>query len=113
MAKIRISTISNDSQQEDLSSNAPELIYIGQRDLAYRKKLGQFFTPYSIACFMSQWFTELPISEPRILDPCAGLGVFERALCAKNPGFMKPARFTLWEKDKQLARDLFEICKRL
>jgi len=113
VAKIHIPTIINDSQQEDLSSNAPELIYIGQRDLAYRKKLGQFFTPYSIACFMSQWFTELPISEPRILDPCAGLGVFERALCAKNPDFMKAARFILWEKDKQLARDLFEICKRL
>jgi len=96
VAKIRISTTGSDSPQDDLSSNELETIYIGKRDLAYRKKFGQFFTPYSIACFMSQWFAELPISEPRILDPCAGLGVFERALCAQNPDLVATARFTLW-----------------
>ncbi len=97
----------------ELCSNELELMYAEKSDLAHRKKFGQFFTPYSVACFMSQWLTEVSASEPQILDPCAGLGVFERALSATSPDFSRNARFTLWEKDEDLAQDLADVCKRL
>ncbi len=113
MAETGTAFIDNDVQLADLSSNELELAYSAKSDLAYRKKLGQFFTPYSVACFMGQWLTEIPAAEPRVLDPCAGLGVFERAICSTDPDFAAKARFTLWEKDRGLARDLSGICKRL
>jgi len=113
VAETGTAFIDNDVQLADLSSNELELAYSAKSDLAYRKKLGQFFTPYSVACFMGQWLTEIPAAEPRVLDPCAGLGVFERAICSTDPDFAAKARFTLWEKDRGLARDLSSICKRL
>ena len=85
MAETGTAAADIDVQAADLSSNELELIYAEKSDLAYRKRLGQFFTPYSVACFMSQWLTEVSASEPQILDPCAGLGVFERALSATSP----------------------------
>ena len=113
MAETGTAAVDKDMQVADLSSNELELEYSANRDLAYRKKLGQFFTPYSVACFMGQWLTEIPTAEPQVLDPCAGLGVFERALCSTDPDFAAKARFTLWEKDEGLAQDLSGICKRL
>ena len=113
MAETGTAAVDNDMQVADLSSNELELEYSANRDLAYRKKLGQFFTPYSVACFMGQWLTEIPAAEPQVLDPCAGLGVFERALCSTDPDFAAKARFMLWEKDEGLAQDLSGICKRL
>lgn len=113
MAEAGTVAANTDVQIADLSSNELELSYTAKSDLAYRKKLGQFFTPYSVACFMSQWLTEVSASEPQILDPCAGLGVFERALSATCPDFASNARFTLWEKDADLAQDLAAVCKRL
>jgi len=102
-----------DLQVANLSSNEPELVYTANRDLAHRKTHGQFFTPYSIACFMCQWITEVSISKPTVLDPCAGLGVFERAVCETDPKFAQRAVFKLWEKDERLAIDLAGICDRL
>ncbi len=102
-----------DVQAADLSSNELELIYSTNSDLAYRKKLGQFFTPFSVACFMGQWLTEVSVAKPQLLDPCAGLGVFERALCSTSPDFVAKTRFTLWEKDEGLAQDLSDVCKHL
>lgn len=102
-----------DGQVVDLSSNELELRYTDQSDLAYRKQYGQFFTPFSVARFMAQWITHLPADEPRILDPCAGLGVFERAICESNSEIAKDARFVLWEKDEGLAGDLANVCERL
>jgi adenine-specific DNA-methyltransferase len=99
--------------ETDLSSNEPELQYAGTRDLAYRRKRGQFFTPFNVARFMSQWLTEVTGESPRILDPCAGLGVFERAITAVDPLFATKAHFSLWEKDEGLVRDLCNICERL
>jgi len=113
VAEAGIAAADIDVQAADLSSNELELIYAERSDLAYRKRLGQFFTPYSVACFMSQWLTEVSAGEPQILDPCAGLGVFERALSATSPDFARNARFTLWEKDEGLAQDLAAVCKRL
>ena len=103
----------NDLQVADLSSNDLELRYAKSSDLAHRKKLGQFFTPYSVACFMSQWITNVSAANPQILDPCAGLGVFERALCSTDPVFAARARFTLWEKDEGLAAGLSGVCERM
>ncbi len=113
MTETGTSGVDNDAQAADLSSNDPELEYSANCDLAYRKKLGQFFTPYSVACFMAQWLNRSQTAEPRILDPCAGLGIFERALCSIDPAFASMARFTLWEKDPRLAQDLSDICERL
>ena len=113
MAETGTAAVDKDMQVADLSSNELELEYSANSNLAYRKKLGQFFTPYSVACFMGQWLTEIPTAEPQVLDPCAGLGVFERALCSTDPDFAAKARFTLWEKDEGLAQDLSGICKRL
>ena len=113
MAEAATAAAGNDVQAADLSSNELELTYSARSDLAYRRKLGQFFTPYSVACFMGQWLTEVSVAEPQVLDPCAGLGVFERALCSTSPDFVAKARFTLWEKDEGLAQDLSEVCKRL
>lgn len=101
------------SRVADLSSNEPERLYTKESDLAYRRRLGQFFTPYSIARFMSQWFTGLGGHSAEILDPCAGLGVFERAICEVNSDLIENARFSLWEKDERLAADLAHICERL
>lgn len=97
----------------DLSSDAAEFAYAESRDLDYRRQLGQFFTPFPVARFMAQWLADLPSASPEILDPCAGLGVFERALCEVDPRLARNARFALWEKDRRLARQLEEICVRL
>jgi adenine-specific DNA-methyltransferase len=113
VAQTDIATIDTDLRVVDLSSNELELSYSVNSDLAHRKKLGQFFTPYSVACFMSQWITRVSASNPQILDPCAGLGVFERALCSTAPVLASLARFTLWEKDEALAKQLSEVCERL
>jgi len=113
VAQTDTAAVNKDLQVVDLSSNEPELSYSANSDLAYRKKLGQFFTPYSVACFMGQWITRVSASNPQILDPCAGLGVFERALCSTAPVLASQARFTLWEKDEALAKELSEVCERL
>ena len=60
MARTGTTAVDNDVQVADLSSNELELRYSAKSDIAYRKKLGQFFTPYSVACFMGQWLTEVP-----------------------------------------------------
>lgn len=113
MAGVGISAAGINVEAAELSSNELELEYSERSDLGHRKKLGQFFTPYSVARFMSQWLTEIPADEPRILDPCAGLGVFERAICSTSPDFAVNARFSLWEKDTELAKSLSSICQRL
>ena len=102
-----------DVQIADLSCNELELNYSKNIDLAHRKRLGQFFTPFSIARFMSQWITGVNANHPQILDPCAGLGVFERAICETNPEFANRARFVLWEKDDAMSADLADVCQKL
>lgn len=72
----------------------------------YQKELGQFFTPPHIANFMIQWLFERKQSELNILDPAAGLGIFERIIHKK---FQKKIRFDLWEIDGQISSQLNEI----
>ena len=113
MAQTGTRPVDKNLQVTDLSSNDLELRYAESSDLAHRKKLGQFFTPYSVACFMSQWITKVSTMHPQILDPCAGLGVFERALYSTDPAFAARAGFTLWEKDEELATGLSGVCERM
>lgn len=113
MAQADTAAVDMNLQVADLSSNELEQRYSATSELSHRKKYGQFFTPYTVACFMSQWITRVAASNPNILDPCAGLGVFERALCSIDPVFTSQARFTLWEKDADLAKDLSGVCERL
>ncbi len=113
MAQTGTRPVEKDPQVADLSSNDLELRYAANSDLAHRKKLGQFFTPYSVACFMSQWIAQVSARNPKILDPCAGLGVFERALWSTDPMFAAQASFMLWEKDERLAAGLSGVCERM
>lgn len=113
MANAGTAAADNDVQAADLSSNELELFYARHSDLAHRKKFGQFFTPYSVACFMSQWIAKVSTDNPHVLDPCGGLGVFERAIFDITPAFARKAQFTLWEKDEPLAEDLSKVCERL
>jgi adenine-specific DNA-methyltransferase len=96
-----------------LSSNEPEQQYAERTELSHRKKHGQFFTPFSAARFMSQWITEVNAENPTILDPCAGLGVFERAICETDSEFAMKSRFFLWEKEAGMSGDLADVCQKL
>lgn len=67
------------TQGEAFFSDAPEREYALCTSNEHVKKLGQFFTPFSIARFMAKWV----ISNPKcrtILDPAVGLGIFFRAI---------------------------------
>lgn len=56
--------------------------YVRKQALNYRKKRGQYFTPKRVSEFMVQLINDIPAdTELRILDPGAGVGNFESALC--------------------------------
>lgn len=56
--------------------------YVRKQALNYRKKRGQYFTPKRVSEFMVQLINDIPAGkELRILDPGAGVGNFESALC--------------------------------
>ena len=67
----------------EIFSDKPEIKYSSWVPYEERKKIGQFFTPFQIAEFMSEWI----ISNEKcktILDPAVGLGVFFRAIVSKR-----------------------------
>jgi len=71
--------ITGQIQNNAFFSDAPEREYAANASSEHVKKLGQFFTPFPIACFMGKWL----ISNPKcktILDPAVGLGIFLRAI---------------------------------
>lgn len=84
--------------------NQEEKQYTKEINQEHRKSLGQFFTPYKIARFMSEWIIGNPKEKLKVLDPAVGLGVFERALTEINT--TKNIDFDVWDIDA-------EICKRL
>jgi len=56
--------------------------YVRHQSLDYRKKRGQYFTPKRVSEFMAQLVDDIHADkELRILDPGAGVGNFESALC--------------------------------
>jgi len=77
-------------------------------DKVKQKKLGQFFTPPHIAKFMSEWVLNNPSENLTILDPAAGLGIFERVI---NTISNKSVNFDLWELDNEIIKDLKSILK--
>jgi len=55
--------------------------YISKSGSQYRKKAGQYFTPTNISRFMVSQYDDFSNEEIRILDPGAGIGIFESSFC--------------------------------
>jgi len=85
----------------------------------YRKKKGQFFTPKAISEFMVRQFLDLGEKENiRILDPGAGIGIFESAICEFLDSTEKKLKvsFDLYENDEKLLPLLernMSVCREL
>jgi len=94
---------------KDIYSDEIENRYSQEADVQYRRSLGQFFTPFRIACFMADWILSNPKTKIDILDPAAGFGVFERALKLQSKAYDKSLSFELWEIDQNIANSLREI----
>jgi adenine-specific DNA-methyltransferase len=69
--------------KEHIATNDPEKEYSQMVSLEHRKKYAQFFTPFSIAEFMTKWILGNKTLKT-ILDPAFGLGVFGRAIRQEN-----------------------------
>ena len=77
--------------------------YVRKQPLDYRKKRGQYFTPKRVSEFMVQLIDDIPADkELRILDPGAGVGNFESALCEYVKSRASKVR---------LSFDLYEDCE--
>ncbi|MEM5782651.1 MAG: N-6 DNA methylase [Candidatus Aenigmatarchaeota archaeon] len=87
-------------------SDEIENYYSQESDLHYRRSLGQFFTPFRIACFMADWILSNPKNKLYILDPATGFGIFERALKLQSIAYNKTLFFELWEIDKNISNSL-------
>ncbi|OGS06980.1 MAG: hypothetical protein A2270_00925 [Elusimicrobia bacterium RIFOXYA12_FULL_51_18] len=85
-------------------NNKLEAQYSKNVPLRHRKSFGQFFTPYNIAVFMSEWILGSRKKELRVLDPAAGLGVFPRAINAVKKA--KKIQMSLWEIDSRICSGL-------
>jgi len=90
-----------------------EEIYTKNTDVNYRRKLGQFFTPFKIAQFMSEWIIPNKKRKMKVLDPAAGFGIFERALLSIDKSKTKEIEFHLWEIDRKIYNNLIEIVQNL
>ncbi len=94
-------------------------IYLGLTDSNHRKKNEQFFTPKEVAMLMVRQFDNLSKkSKIKILDPGAGIGIFESTICefllSKN--IKSEILFEIYEKDDKILPFLkknLEHCKRL
>lgn len=89
--------------------NILENEYSKTADLEHRRVFGQFFTPFEIAKFMSEWVLENKKQEMDILDPAAGFGVFPRAVSSLNK--RKKIHFDLWEIDEKIAKKLKNVVR--
>ena len=67
----------------EIISNEPEREYAQTVSLEHRKKYAQFFTPFVVAEFMTNWILGNKQLQT-ILDPAFGLGIFARAIRQKN-----------------------------
>jgi adenine-specific DNA-methyltransferase len=67
----------------NIASNEPEKEYSQFISVEHRKKFAQFFTPYTIAQFMTKWILGNKHLKT-VLDPAFGLGVFARAIRKDN-----------------------------
>ena len=75
-----------------------ECDYILEIPITYRKDLGQFFTPSSVAHLMAEWVMK---DYPKtILDPAFGLGIFYDEI--KKINSHKKLQFTAYEIDERI-----------
>jgi len=94
-------------EDETLTEFAERLAdwYIQKQDLKYRKGKGQYFTPKIIGEFMVGLLDEFKGSKNiRVLDPGAGVGIFESLLCE---------RLRLCKSKISVSFDLYENCKEI
>jgi len=85
--------------KQEIFSDRPEIKYSSSIPYDERKKIGQFFTPFQIAEFMSEWI----VSNDKcitILDPAVGLGIFFRAIISRK-GYEK-YRFVGYDIDDRI-----------
>ncbi|MCG3691829.1 HsdM family class I SAM-dependent methyltransferase [Aliarcobacter butzleri] len=90
----------------EIIGNEPEKKYAQTISLEHRKRYAQFFTPFVVAKFMTNWI--LGNKELKtVLDPAFGLGIFARAIRQKNANcFIKG--FEIDETILQEANTIFE-----
>jgi len=91
--------------------------YIDKTSPQYRKEKGQYFTPRKISEFMVRQFDNINKKEEiRILDPGAGVGIFESTFCEDIKSLKKNVKisFNLYENDANLIPLLslnMKVCK--
>src|SRR3972149_8273201 len=76
--------------------------YVDKIPIDYRKKKGQYFTPNKISELMVNLFENIgKIKAIRILDPGAGIGIFESTFCEYLKSIKKKVKisFDLYEND--------------
>lgn len=86
--------------------NEPEKEYAQTVSLEHRKKFAQFFTPYVVAEFMTEWILGNKQLKT-VLDPAFGLGIFARAIREID----KNSLINGFEIDKNIlykAKEIFE-----
>lgn len=78
--------------------------YIEKTPIEYRKEKGQYFTPRRLSEFMVKQFENIKKEEINILDPCAGVGIFESTFCEYMKSLEKNVKlsFDLYENDANL-----------
>jgi len=116
-----IKNIPEKSSNETLIDYAESLTdwYIERTPPGYRKKRGQFFTPGPISNFMVKQYEGIDKkNEIWILDPGAGVGIFESTFCEYllSLGRKSKILFTLYENDENLVlllRKNMRACKRV
>jgi len=92
--------------------------YIEHTPIEYRKEKGQYFTPRRVSEFMVRQFEDIDKKEEiRILDPGAGIGIFESTFCEYIMSLEKNVMvsFDLYENDANLIsllRHNMRACKK-
>lgn len=89
-----------------IKSSEPEKEYTQTVSLEHRKKFAQFFTPYLIAEFMSNWVLGNKQLHT-VLDPAFGLGIFARAIRKTNKDCVIKG-FDIDETILHEAKEIFE-----
>lgn len=89
--------------------NELEIKYSEEVDVKYRRSLGQFFTPYDISIFMSEWILKNSKRGMKVLDPAAGLGIFARSLKSLNDRKEKDISIIGYEIDNKLINNLKQV----
>jgi adenine-specific DNA-methyltransferase len=115
-----LDNINPKKKEETLPEFAERLAewYIQNQDLTYRKERGQYFTPKRIGEFMVRMLDGfIDNKNPRILDPGAGVGIFESLLCERLRSCKRKisVSFDLYENNREILPLLelnMKMCKK-